>query len=660
LCQWATKSTQLICGTPSDYVTISGAGLAGANQDYKNNGPTQWIGVTDPTFLIEFVGGQWVLSSIDDGNQYYSSTLEFPCAWHLYAGGTGPAPTGLYDQSLPPSNLTLPVITGTAQVGQTLSGSNGTWTNSPTGYSYHWYANGVAIGGATANTFLLTAAQVGTVITFQVTAHNAEGASSPAVSTATSAVIDTPPAGVTNLAAIYKANSATEIDLTWTDNATNETEYRIYRSTDGGAYGLIDTIAANSTSYNDTTVTASHVYTYKVAPANSGGETLSGPVTPTVASFLCTTTGAGQVLTIAALTVSSAMTVDWGDTQTDSYTGAGARTHTYASAGTYTVKFLQPLLVTAFTISDNKVTLNSSTITPIKNVTSFQANGLKAGTFNSADVSAWRPTTFYLYSMPAGYAGTFNSTDVSAWRPTNFQLSSMPAGYAGTFNSADVSAWRPTNFNLNSMPASYSGTFNSADVSAWRPTNFNLYSMPTGYAGTFNSTDVSAWRPIYFYLYSMPAGYAGTFNSTDVSAWRPTNLYLYSMPTGYAGTFNSVDVSAWRPTNFYLYSMPTATFGITITAGGFSGWIGATTVDLSADALSQASVDQILADLYTAFATRTASGGTITLNGTGNAAPSGIYQAHCPPTSGLEDKYELLNDSCGINPTKKWSTANTN
>ena len=37
-----------------------------------------------------------------------------------------------------PGNLTLPTISGTPQQGQTLTASNGTWSNSPTSYSYQW------------------------------------------------------------------------------------------------------------------------------------------------------------------------------------------------------------------------------------------------------------------------------------------------------------------------------------------------------------------------------------------------------------------------------------------------------------------------------------------------------------------------------------------
>ncbi len=73
----------------------------------------------------------------------------------------------------------IPAITGTATVGQTLTLGNGTWAGDATiAYTYAWYANNVQISGATASTFVLTAAQSGKRITGRVTATNGAGTAS--------------------------------------------------------------------------------------------------------------------------------------------------------------------------------------------------------------------------------------------------------------------------------------------------------------------------------------------------------------------------------------------------------------------------------------------------------------------------------------------------
>jgi hypothetical protein len=58
-------------------------------------------------------------------------------------------------------------ITGTARVGHTLAAHHGTWT-SGTSFAYQWYANGVAITGATKSTYRATTAVVGKRITVRV------------------------------------------------------------------------------------------------------------------------------------------------------------------------------------------------------------------------------------------------------------------------------------------------------------------------------------------------------------------------------------------------------------------------------------------------------------------------------------------------------------
>ena len=98
--------------------------------------------------------------------------------------------------ALPPAVVAPPQVSGTAQVGQTLSTSTGTWSGAPTSYAYQWQrcdANGVctAIAGATAATYLLTPGDIGATIQAVVSATNAVGSQS-AVTSPTGAVAAAP------------------------------------------------------------------------------------------------------------------------------------------------------------------------------------------------------------------------------------------------------------------------------------------------------------------------------------------------------------------------------------------------------------------------------------------------------------------------------------
>src|SRR5207247_7172615 len=67
------------------------------------------------------------------------------------------------------------------------------------------------------------------------------------------------------------APSSTTVKLAWADNATNETAYTVERSPDGSTNWtvLTSTLAANATSYSDTTVNALTTYYYRVKATNA-------------------------------------------------------------------------------------------------------------------------------------------------------------------------------------------------------------------------------------------------------------------------------------------------------------------------------------------------------------------------------------------------------
>ena len=94
-----------------------------------------------------------------------------------------------------PVNTGLPVISGIEQQGDTLTTTNGNWSNSPTSYSYQWQdcsASCTNITGATGSSYVLQASDVGDTVDVVVTATNA-GGSTPATSDQT-ATVQTPPA----------------------------------------------------------------------------------------------------------------------------------------------------------------------------------------------------------------------------------------------------------------------------------------------------------------------------------------------------------------------------------------------------------------------------------------------------------------------------------
>lgn len=88
-----------------------------------------------------------------------------------------------------PRNTAVPTITGTAQVGQTLTRTTGTWAGTPTPtYTQIWTADGVTISGATGTTYVPVTGDIGKVIRVVVTATNPNGSAS-ATSAPTAAVI---------------------------------------------------------------------------------------------------------------------------------------------------------------------------------------------------------------------------------------------------------------------------------------------------------------------------------------------------------------------------------------------------------------------------------------------------------------------------------------
>jgi subtilisin family serine protease len=67
--------------------------------------------------------------------------------------------------------------------------------------------------------------------------------------------------------------SSSRIDISWTDNSTSETGFKIERSADGVNFSQIATRSANSTTYSNTNLIAGTLYHYRVRAYSAAGHT---------------------------------------------------------------------------------------------------------------------------------------------------------------------------------------------------------------------------------------------------------------------------------------------------------------------------------------------------------------------------------------------------
>jgi hypothetical protein len=92
-----------------------------------------------------------------------------------------------------PVNTVPPAISGTPTVGQTLTASDGTWSNTPTSFAYQWLRcngggnNCATVANGTQRTYTLVGADAANTIRVRVTATNADGSNS--VQSAQTAVV---------------------------------------------------------------------------------------------------------------------------------------------------------------------------------------------------------------------------------------------------------------------------------------------------------------------------------------------------------------------------------------------------------------------------------------------------------------------------------------
>jgi hypothetical protein len=203
------SGTALLCNGPVAVSDVSIRDCYGTNIVLASNSTVRGGSISAGSSVgVQFNGSYNSVDGLQLGESVTTPYIEA-------AGVTGntftsAAPTDI--EKLPaPYSVTVPAIAGIFAVGQQVQSSAGKWNiTSPLTYTYSWYRDGVAIGGASARThpkYDVVSADLGKRLTVKVTADragyaqgSATSAPSEAVAAGAALVATTPPATTGTLA----------------------------------------------------------------------------------------------------------------------------------------------------------------------------------------------------------------------------------------------------------------------------------------------------------------------------------------------------------------------------------------------------------------------------------------------------------------------------
>jgi hypothetical protein len=278
----------------------------------------------------------------------------------------------------------------------------------------------------------------------------------------------TPPAAPSGLTAT--AISASQVDLSWTDNASNETSFRIDRCTGASctSFTQIGTRPANSTSYSDPTAAGATTYVYRVFAVNSSGNSAPSNSATATTPAACTPPSIGTQPQSQSITSGSSATLSVAASGTNlSYQWYAGTTA--INGATSTSVTVSPTTTTSYfvRVSNSCGTVDSATATvtvctPPSISTQPQSQSITSGASATLSVAASGTNLSYQW-----YAGTTaingaTSTSITVSPTTTTSYFVRITNSCGTVDSATATVTVCTPPSISTQPQSQSITSGSS------------------------------------------------------------------------------------------------------------------------------------------------------------------------------------------------------
>jgi predicted outer membrane repeat protein len=211
-------------------------------------------------------------------------------------------------------------------------------------------------------------------------------------STPVSVQINVTPAAIANAPSnlVATASSNTQIDLSWTDNSTNEASFKIETSSDGSTWTVLTTVSANTVSYSNTSLTCETAYYYRVMSTTVAGDSSPTNVANATTLLCPLATPTNLAATVAGTTIN----LTWTDTVT----------------GETNFRLERSI--------DNGVTW-TEIAQPAANATSYVDNTAACGISHNYRIRAYRASDFTYSPYSNNVTGTIGACTSPLVAPTN-------------------------------------------------------------------------------------------------------------------------------------------------------------------------------------------------------------------------------------------------
>ena len=242
--------------------------------------------------------------------------------------------------------------------------------------------------------------------------------------------------------------SGEQVDLSWKDNSTNETGFKIERKTDSGIFTEIGSTSTDVTTFSDKTLSLNTNYTYRVYSLNQVGKSISYSNEVTVKTFnvpALTTTAITEILPGGAKS--------GGTVSSDGGSGISARGVVWGTS--------------------TNPTIASSTKT---------SDGTGVGAFQSTITGLAANTKYYVRAYATNGAGTTYGNELSFTTTPTFTFNTVTGVYGRK--------WMDRNLGASRVATSITDAEAFGDLYQWGRGTDGHQKRNSGTTSTLSSTDV--------------------------------------------------------------------------------------------------------------------------------------------------------------------------